>query len=91
MVWRLRIMNWEGSDKDAIVAQIKLLSRHLPGGTEEIPENLSWDSRFPGQDLNSGPPEYEAAYSRYSLHPPIDPFELDHCKRGGAEESIRDS
>jgi hypothetical protein len=33
----------------------------LEWGTEENNENLNQDSRFPGRDLNPGPPEYEAA------------------------------
>jgi len=35
----------------------------LPGGTEENHKNLSEDSRSPGRDLNSGPPEYETRVS----------------------------
>jgi hypothetical protein len=41
----------------------KVLSRYLPGGTEKKHENLSEDRRFPSQDLNAGPPEYEARRS----------------------------
>lgn len=36
---------------------IKVLSQHLPGGTEE---DCSQDSPSPVQDLNPGVPEYEA-------------------------------
>jgi hypothetical protein len=43
--------------KEEVVA-FEELSRQLPGGTEENNKNLSQDSRFPGQDLNSGPSEY---------------------------------
>jgi hypothetical protein len=45
--------------KEAVVAWFKVLSRHLPGRTEENHKNLSQDSWFPGRDLNPGPPEYE--------------------------------
>jgi hypothetical protein len=38
----------------------KVLSWHLPGGTEENHINLSQDSGSLSQDLNPGPPEYEA-------------------------------
>jgi hypothetical protein len=37
----------------------KVLSRHLPGETEEN-HNLSQGSRSPGRDLNQGPLQYEA-------------------------------
>jgi hypothetical protein len=46
--------------KEAVVAFLKVLSRHLPGGTEENDENLSQNCRSPGRDLSPGPPEYEA-------------------------------
>jgi hypothetical protein len=42
---------WPGSE---------VLSRHPHGGTGEGHENISQDSRSPGQDLNPEPPEYEA-------------------------------
>jgi hypothetical protein len=44
--------------KEAVVAQFKVLSRHLPRTKEnyEIPQ----DSRCLGRYLNPGPPEYEA-------------------------------
>jgi hypothetical protein len=37
----------------------KLLSRHLPGATEETTRILTQDSRSPDQDLNPEPTEYE--------------------------------
>jgi hypothetical protein len=37
----------------------KVLSRHLPGGTEENNQKPQ-DNRSPGQDLNPGTPENEA-------------------------------
>jgi hypothetical protein len=40
------------------VAQFKVLSRNLPGLTEENCENLSQDNRSPGRYLNSRSPEY---------------------------------
>jgi hypothetical protein len=46
--------------KVAVVAYLKVLSRHLPGRTEENHENLSQVSRSPVRDLNPGTPEYEA-------------------------------
>jgi hypothetical protein len=45
--------------KEAVVAYIQLLPRHLPGGTGENHENLSNNSRSPVRDFNPGPPEYE--------------------------------
>jgi hypothetical protein len=45
--------------KQEVVAQLKALTRHLPGGTEESHEDLSQDSRSLDRDLNTGPPEYE--------------------------------
>jgi hypothetical protein len=47
--------------KEAVAAQFKVLSWHLPGGTKETRETLNQDSRFSGQDSNPRPPEYEAA------------------------------
>jgi hypothetical protein len=49
----------EGTWKEAVVAQFKSPSRHLPGGTG-ITGDLSQDSWSPGRDLNLGTPEYEA-------------------------------
>jgi hypothetical protein len=46
--------------KEAVVAYFKVLSRHLPGGTEKTHKNHSQDSLSPGRNLNSEPPEYEA-------------------------------
>jgi hypothetical protein len=43
---------------------IKILSRRLPGGTEETPENFSRDPWSPGWDSISGPPEYEPRTTR---------------------------
>jgi hypothetical protein len=37
-----------------------VISWHLPGKAEENHENLNQDSRSPGRNLNTGPPEYEA-------------------------------
>jgi hypothetical protein len=47
---------WE----EAVMTQLKVLSRRLPGGTKEIHENLSQDSLSPGRDLKLGPPDEEA-------------------------------
>jgi hypothetical protein len=38
--------------QEVVVAQYKILSRHLSGGTEEHHKNLSGSTRSPGQDLN---------------------------------------
>jgi hypothetical protein len=48
--------------KEVVVAQFKvgLLSRHLPGETEEMYGILSPDSRSPDQDLRPWHPEHEA-------------------------------
>jgi hypothetical protein len=46
-------MNWKGYGT-------KILSWHLHGETKEIMKRLSEDSCCPSQDLNPGPPEYEA-------------------------------
>jgi hypothetical protein len=53
----MRMMNWKGFRRQLSCPNFKVLSRHLPGGTEENPEILSQDSRSPDQYLNSGPPE----------------------------------
>jgi hypothetical protein len=45
--------------KEPIVAHFKVLSQHLPGGTEESHERTQ-NSRFPGRDLNPGSPKHEA-------------------------------
>jgi hypothetical protein len=49
--------NLESSGRSLI---FKLLSRHLPGGTEETTKTLIQDSRSPDRHMNSGPPEHEA-------------------------------
>jgi hypothetical protein len=46
--------------KEAVMTKFKVLSWYLPGGSEENHKNLSQDSQSPSQDLNLGPPEYEA-------------------------------
>jgi hypothetical protein len=38
----------------------KLLSRHLPGGTEETTKTLIQDNRSPDRHMNWGPPEHVA-------------------------------
>jgi hypothetical protein len=45
--------------KEGAVAEVKVLSRHLPGATEENHE-IPQDSGFPGHDLKPGRPKYEA-------------------------------
>jgi hypothetical protein len=51
-------MNWEGYGRKQPWPNLRD-SRLFPGRTEN---NREWpqDSRFPGRDLNPGPPEYEA-------------------------------
>jgi hypothetical protein len=46
--------------EEAVLAYIKVLFRHLYGGTEEHHEILSQDSRSPVLDWNPGSPEYGA-------------------------------
>jgi hypothetical protein len=45
---------------EAVVAQFKVKSQHLPGGTEKTHKNFIYDNPSPGRDLNPGPSEYEA-------------------------------
>jgi hypothetical protein len=55
-------MNWGRSVKkckEAVVATFKILSRHVPGGTEENNE-YSRDNRSLGRDLNLRSREYDA-------------------------------
>jgi hypothetical protein len=61
--------------KEAVQACRKVLSRYLRGGTEENYEPLTEIGRYPCQDLNPGPPEYEAgvpttssAFTRIPTH-----------------------
>jgi hypothetical protein len=54
------IMNWkyvEGSGRGLI---FKVISRNLPGETEENHETFSQDSWHTGQHLNQIPPEYKS-------------------------------
>jgi hypothetical protein len=46
--------------KEAVMAQFKVLSWHLPGGIEENYKNLTQYSLSLGQDLNAGTAEYES-------------------------------
>jgi hypothetical protein len=49
----------ERMQKEAAVAQFKVLSQHWLARTEKIKKNLSHDSQSLGQDLKPGPPKYE--------------------------------
>jgi hypothetical protein len=49
-------------------SNFKVLSCHLPGGTEESHKTLSQDSWSLGQDLNLGPPECKAGWHHSVLH-----------------------
>jgi hypothetical protein len=42
------------------VAYLEVLSRNLPGETDETHENLIQSSRFSGRDLKAESPDYEA-------------------------------
>jgi hypothetical protein len=46
--------------KEVVMAKFKVLSWHIPGGTEEIHKNLSQDSQCPSRNLNPVPPENKA-------------------------------
>jgi hypothetical protein len=52
----MNVKHTEGSS----LTLVKVLSRNLPGGTEENHKDLSQDSRSLGQDLKAGASEYEA-------------------------------
>jgi hypothetical protein len=54
------INEYEGIWKEADVASVSVISRHLPGGIYENHKNLNQDSRSSDRDLNSVPPEYVA-------------------------------
>jgi hypothetical protein len=54
------MMNWKRIGKKRLWPNLKALYRHSSGGTEENTKKLSQNSRYPGRDLNWGPPEYEA-------------------------------
>jgi hypothetical protein len=56
----MMIGEMENMWKEAIVAEFKVLSRHLPRGTEKKPVKSQSNSPSPGWDLNPGRPEYEA-------------------------------
>jgi hypothetical protein len=49
-------MNYKENCRKQSWPNFKVLSQHLPGGTEEITEDLYQDIRSPGQYLNSGTP-----------------------------------
>jgi hypothetical protein len=53
------MMNWKGFGRKQSWPSIKVLSRHLLGGTGKNTKILSEDSRSLGWDLNTGPPKYE--------------------------------
>jgi hypothetical protein len=72
--------------KVAFVTNFKVLSGHLPGGTEEKHKIIGQDIRSPGIGLDPGPPEYEAGVlttrSRRSIvrmHFLIITVELPYC------------
>jgi hypothetical protein len=54
------MMNWKGCGRRQSWPNFKLLSQHLPGGTEDNHKNLSEDNRSPSRDLKLGLLEYES-------------------------------
>jgi hypothetical protein len=50
-------------EKEAVVVYFKILSKHLPGKSEENNENLIQDSQSLGRELNSRTPEYKTVVS----------------------------
>jgi hypothetical protein len=46
--------------KETVVHNFRYCHRIWPEGLSKTPQNLSKNNRSPGQDLNSGPPEYVA-------------------------------
>jgi hypothetical protein len=53
--------NVEGSGRGLIW----VVSRNLPGGTQENHENVSHGSQSPAWDLNLGPPEYKSGVCHF--------------------------
>jgi hypothetical protein len=53
--------------KEAVMTWFKVISQHLPGGTEEATNNLSRGRWFPVRDLNPRPPEYEACVNQSAV------------------------
>jgi hypothetical protein len=51
-------MNYKGCGRIRLCFNFKVLSTHLPGGTEKTNEKLK-TSQFQARDLNPGPSEYE--------------------------------
>jgi hypothetical protein len=43
-----------------VAAHFKILSQHLLEGLRKTTNHLSHDTRSPGQNIDPGPPEYEA-------------------------------
>jgi len=62
------MMNWKGFGRKRSWPNFKVLSWHLPGGTEENHKKLSQDSWSLGRDLNPGPPKYESRSDSGYLH-----------------------
>jgi hypothetical protein len=62
-------MKWKVCGRKRSCPDLKVLSRQSLGGTEEIRENLTYDSRSPGRNLNPGPPEYEGVLSNRDIRP----------------------
>jgi hypothetical protein len=52
-------MNWKDLEESRR-SLIEVLSRYLPGGTEENREKLCQDSRCPDRDSNRALPEYKS-------------------------------
>jgi hypothetical protein len=49
------MMHWKGHGRKRSWPNLKLLSQHLPGGTEKNHKDFIQRSRFAGRDLNPRP------------------------------------
>jgi hypothetical protein len=68
-------MNSKGYGRKRSWPNLMYYSGFLPGGTEGNYEKNSHDSQSPGQDMNPGPPGYEAGLltiPRRSRNPMVD-------------------
>jgi hypothetical protein len=54
------MMNWKRFGRKRLWSNFKVLSQHLPGGTEANHENFNQESLSPVPRFEPGPPEYEA-------------------------------
>jgi hypothetical protein len=68
--------NWKGFGRNQSWPYFKVLSRHLPGGTEENHQNLDQDSRSPGPRFESGTSQMR----RYVKELKQGSFQISHYK-----------